>query len=101
MELDKISKIGLAILLLICLLDMPYGYYAFIRFVAMVVFGIFAFQAFDKEWNTTMVVYIALAILFQPMFKIALGRPMWNVVDVIVAVYLIVSISKPNILESK
>jgi len=32
-----------------------------------------------------------LAILFQPLLKIALGREGWNVVDVIVGVGLLVS----------
>lgn len=30
-----------------------------------------------------------LALLFQPFFKIALGRTMWNVVDVVVAIGLV------------
>lgn len=32
----------------------------------------------------------AVALLFQPFFKIALGRGMWNIVDVIVAVALLI-----------
>ncbi|MFW5617788.1 MAG: DUF6804 family protein [Prevotella pectinovora] len=32
----------------------------------------------------------ALALLFQPLVKIALGRDVWNIVDVAVAVLLIV-----------
>ena len=31
----------------------------------------------------------SLALLFQPFFKIALGRIIWNVVDVIVAIALV------------
>ena len=34
-------------------------------------------------------VFIVMALLFQPIFKIALGRATWNVIDVIVAVFLI------------
>jgi hypothetical protein len=30
--------------------------------------------------------------LFQPIFKIALGRDLWNIVDVFVGVGLIVSV---------
>lgn len=30
------------------------------------------------------------ALLFQPFVKVALGRTMWNVVDVVVAIGLIV-----------
>jgi len=31
-------------------------------------------------------------LLFQPFFKIALGRELWNVVDVVVGVGLLVSV---------
>jgi hypothetical protein len=30
--------------------------------------------------------------LFQPFFKIALGRELWNIVDVIVAIGLIITL---------
>jgi hypothetical protein len=36
------------------------------------------------------VTFGALALLFQPFAKIALGRAMWNVVDIVVAIGLIV-----------
>jgi hypothetical protein len=39
-----------------------------------------------------MIIYGGLALLFQPFFKIALGREIWNVVDVIVGIGLLVSI---------
>jgi len=35
---------------------------------------------------------VALALLFQPFAKIALGRTVWNVVDIIVAAGLIISL---------
>lgn len=40
-----------------------------------------------------MFIDIALAILFQPFIKIALGRTIWNIVDVIVGVGLLLSIA--------
>jgi len=85
-------KIALAILLFLCLLDMPYGYYQFVRFVGFVGFGMFAFKANEQDNNTEMIVYGALALLFQPFFKIALGREMWNIVDVIVGIGLLGSL---------
>ena len=71
---------------------MPYGYYQTVRFLAMVGFALLAYFASSKENKTEMIVYIALAILFQPLFKIALGRTLWNVVDVIVGIGLVISI---------
>ena len=85
-------KIALAILLFLCLLDMPYGYYQFVRFIAFVGFGMFAFKANEQDKNTEMIVYGALALLFQPFFKIALGREMWNIVDLIVGIGLLGSL---------
>lgn len=35
------------------------------------------------------IVFVALAVLFQPVAKISLGRQVWNIMDVIVAVGLI------------
>jgi hypothetical protein len=82
-------KILLSILLLVCLFNMPYGYYQVVRFIAMITFAYLAFNA-DKENNRNEIwIYIFLALLFQPFIKIALGRLLWNVVDVIVAIGLI------------
>ena len=85
-------KISLAILFFLCLLDMPYGFYMFVRFSALIGFGVLAMQSFREGKQTELVIYFALAILFQPIFKIALGRQLWNIVDVIVGVGLLVSI---------
>ena len=104
----------LSVLLLLCLAPMPYGYYQLVRFIAMTVFGVLAWLFYAtrntpglcapeeqkehiKDDSTTIlskvsmaIVWGALALLFQPFFKIALGRIAWNVVDVIVAGMLII-----------
>ena len=90
--MDKAVKIILPILFFICLADLPYGFYQFVRFAALVGFAILAYKANDKENKTEMIIYICLAVLFQPLIKISLGREIWNVVDVIVGLALLVSI---------
>lgn len=90
--MDKIIKIVLAVLLFLCLAKMPYGYYQFVRFAGLIGFAILAYQANQQNKQTEMIVYGALALLFQPLFKIALGRQMWNIVDVVVGIGLTVSI---------
>ena len=79
----------LAVLLLLCLAPMPYGYFQLVRFIAMVVFGVTSFRYFDEKKMELAVIFGALALLFQPFFKVALGRTVWNVVDVAVAMLLI------------
>lgn len=78
-----------AVLLLLCLAPMPYGYYQLVRFVSMVFFAVMAYQYYIKKQEIGSVVFGALALLFQPFVKIALGRTMWNIVDVVVAIILL------------
>ncbi len=85
-------KFLLAILFLLCLLQMPYGYYQFVRFVALVGFAFLSLEAHKKGNETEKFIYGALAVLFQPFFKIALGRTLWNMIDIIVAAGLIISL---------
>ena len=82
----------MVVLLLVCLIDLPYGYYQFVRFVAMVLFGLLAYDFYSKKKELYAVLYISLAIMFQPVFKISFGREMWNILDVVVALWLIMQI---------
>ena len=80
----------IAAMMLLCLAPMPYGYFQLVRFLSTIAFGVMAYRYFmeRKEW----LAYTCgtLALLFQPFYKIALGRTVWNIVDVIVAIGLIV-----------
>ncbi|GHT60624.1 hypothetical protein AGMMS50239_09940 [Bacteroidia bacterium] len=92
LNMNKLIKIGLSFLLLLCLLDMPYGYYQFVRFIALVGFAVLAYFSYQQGRDVEMIVFIALAILFQPFIKIALGRVLWNSVDVVVGIGLLISL---------
>jgi hypothetical protein len=91
-----VIKILITILLFGCLVDFPYSYYQFVRFAAMAGFGYLAFNANEQGAKNEAFIYLALAILFQPFFKIALGRSLWNVIDVVVGIGLIVSLFKSD-----
>ena len=56
-----------------------------------------AIVAYKEKKETAFFGYIALAILFQPFFKIALGRSLWQIIDVIVALILMVPIIKTHL----
>lgn len=89
--MNIVIKISLAVLFLLCLLDMPYGYFQFVRFAGLIGFGILAYQSYQQGRQTEMIIYGGLALLFQPFFKIALGRQLWNMVDVVVGIGLLMS----------
>ena len=97
--MKTIIKIIIAILLLLCLADMPYGFYELIRFTAAATFAYLSYDYFNSNKNGLGIIFAALALLFQPFFKIALGRTIWNFVDIIVAavlIYLILISFKKN-----
>jgi hypothetical protein len=89
--MGNLIKIGLALLLLCCLADMPYGYFQFVRFVGMIGFGLLGFQEKEKG-NDFFVFWLLSALLINPIFKISLGRELWNIIDIIWAIVLIASI---------
>ena len=90
--MERTIKILLAILFFLCLADMPYGFYQFVRFAGLIGFAILAYQANQQVRQTEMIIYGGLALLFQPFFKVALGREIWNIVDVVVGIGLLISI---------
>lgn len=92
LNLINILKCALAILLFVCLLDLPYGYYQLVRFIALIGFCILAYDSNNKGNKKEVIIFLSLAILFQPLIKIALGREIWNIVDLVVGVGLIANI---------
>ena len=90
--MDKIIKIVLALFLFICLADMPYGYYQLVRFAGLIGFSILAYNAYENNKQIEMIIFVGLALLFQPFFEISHDREIWNIVDVIVGVGLLLSI---------
>lgn len=44
--------------------------------------------------NIIFVLFIASAILINPLFKIALGRSIWNIIDVIWALFLLLTLKR-------
>lgn len=82
---------GLAALLLLCLLHMPYGYYIFVRFVTAVIMVIFGVYFLNDKCIPLAITAFVIAVLFQPFIKLSLGRTLWNIIDVILAIVLILA----------
>ncbi len=89
-------KTILAVMLFVCLANMPYGYYELVRYSAMTGFSLLAYGALEKKHNRAAIIYLALALLFQPFFKIPLGHDIWIIVDLIVAGGLIITLRRKS-----
>jgi len=87
-------KTALAVILFICLLDMPYGYYQFVRITATAGFAYLAYSAKKQNINDEVIPYIILVMVFQPLATVHLSKIAWNIIDVLVGIGLLVTIKK-------
>jgi hypothetical protein len=71
---------------------MPYNYYELMRFVAMVGFVVLGYKELYNENKTFLLIWFSSALLVNPFLKLALGRTVWNIIDVIWILILIFSI---------
>ena len=92
--MKPILKLIIAVLLLLCLFNMPYGFYTLVRFAAAAAFAYMAYDYFKTNREGLGITFTALALLFQPFYKFALGRVIWNIVDILVAIALLYLIIK-------
>ena len=93
-NIEKHLKIILAILFLICLFKMPFGYYQFIRLFGFISFAYLAYK--NKNKSLIFIIWFFSAILINPFYKIYFEKIHWNIIDVLWAITLITSISFKN-----
>jgi hypothetical protein len=85
----KIIKVSLAIASVICLFDMPYGYFELYRYLALSIFIFLALKSQnDSGW---FLIWLISAMLVQPFMKISFGKEIWNLVNVSWAFLLLFS----------
>mgnify|MGYP001105543646 CR=1 FL=1 len=88
----NVIKLSLITLLFLCVFKMPYGYYQLVRFLALLGFGVLAYRSNEVKDQIGLIIFGGLALLFQPFFKVALGREVWVVVDIIVGSGLVINL---------
>ena len=85
-----IIKLLIAGLLIGCLFNVPYGYFQFIRIAGCIGFIYLAWVEFKENRIVTGIFSAACAILLNPVFKIYFTRKLWNDIDVVIAVLLLI-----------
>jgi hypothetical protein len=77
-----------AVALLIALAPLPYGYYTLMRIVVCGAAGFLAYSEYSETGSASFWVFLmgGLAVLFNPIIPIHLGREIWVPVDVVASV---------------
>ena len=83
--MDKKFIYGAAALIcLVAILPLPYGFYTFVRLAVTAASVLAAIQLKNKE-NFLWVVFAGVALLFNPLFPVYLDRDIWFFIDLIVS----------------
>jgi len=69
--------------------EWPYGYYTFLRWFTCITAIFITLQAFEKNLDWAKVVFIVIAIIFNPLVPIYLSRSIWISIDIITAILFI------------
>ena len=96
MDLSKkknIASIIATVFLFLALLNgWPYGFFTLLRFVVFVATAYIAWLVYEQQKAKWVWIFGFLVVLFNPFIVIHLNRELWSFIDVIVGVFIIVSI---------
>ena len=79
-------------LLVIAALELPYGYYGFMRLCVCASSAIVAYLWFDRTKNLTLVtvVFALIAVLYNPIIRVHLDRSVWAPINLATAAAYVV-----------
>lgn len=69
--------------------ELPYGYYILLKWITCITSILVVFQAFEKNIDWAKIVFIVIAIIFNPLAPIYLSRSIWIPLDIITAIIFI------------
>jgi len=96
MKANKNKNIAIVISVILLFLAMiegwPYGFFTLLRLVVFGTAVYLSWLAYKSEKQGWIWIFGFIALAFNPLIPLHLGRDLWMVVDLLVAVFLIASI---------
>lgn len=79
-----------AVILLGCLLPLPYGCYTLARIVTTFISIYLAFNYFSRNKSFLAIIFGIIAVIFQPFIKFPIGREVWVCFDIFIALLMFI-----------
>jgi hypothetical protein len=76
-----IGSLVVAVMLFVGIANLPYGYYALLRWVVTLVAAYSAWLAYRQEATLRFVLLVGTAVLFNPLAEVHLSKAAWVVID--------------------
>lgn len=93
--------IASGVLLLFGMLNLPYGYYNFLRLAICISSAIVAYHFYNSQKTLWTLIFGAIALLFNPIVPVYLTKSLWVVIDLIAAILFFTSLSVLNKVHKK
>lgn len=84
----KYQIIG-AIVLLFSMLPLPYVFYPIVRLTMTIISGFLGYNYYIRKKKELAIFFLIIAVLFQPFVMFSLGRNLWLIIDVSLAIFLL------------
>ncbi len=81
-------------MLILAIFPLPYGYFMLLRLVVTVAAAYVAYENFSKNTQNWGVVFVFIALLFNPFYTIHLDKTLWTAIDLVVAVLFFINLKK-------
>ena len=72
-------------MLVIAVLPLPYGYFMLLRLVVTAAAAYVAYENFSRDIASWGIVFVIIALLFNPFYVVHFDKALWAVIDLIVA----------------
>ena len=74
-----------SMLLVMAVLPLPYGYYMLLRLLITASAAYVAYKNFNKEMPVWGIVFVIVALLFNPLYVVHFDKTLWVIIDILVA----------------
>lgn len=82
-----LSQIIACCLLLLAIASLPYGYYQFLRIVITATAIVNCIHIYRLENKAVIIIYLIVAIIFNPLIPIYFGKSIWIGIDLVIAIF--------------
>ena len=72
-------------MLVLAIFPLPYGYYMLLRLVVTAAAVYVAYKNFSRDIASWGIVFVIIALLFNPFYVIHFDKALWMIIDLIVA----------------
>ena len=83
------TGVASALMLVVALAPMPYGYYSLLRIVCFTYFLIRSIRLRDQITSFPFIASIILCLMYNPIAKASLGRETWVVINIMTIAIII------------